>query len=230
MCLTEDQHAIQELAAQGADEALADRVHARSLDCGRQDPGAGGLEDGVERGGEVRAAVADQESDVLEPLAEGQGEVAGLLHRPARGRRRGAGRPRRRVRRRTATPPAILGTPDSSRSQPRPAGRTCPRCRRPRPARAATRPTRRCPTPARRLRGCRWRGGPGVIGRRVLGARVDGDRSGGGVVGRVQVTWIRTAVASGSTRGAWRVSSPMSGGTPRRRPRRPSPVARCRGR
>ena len=31
VCLAEDQHAVQELAAQGADEAFAGRVHARSL-------------------------------------------------------------------------------------------------------------------------------------------------------------------------------------------------------
>ena len=85
MRLAEDQHAVQELAAQGADEALADRVHPRRLDGGAQDPGAGGLEDGVERGGEVRSAVADQEPDVLEPLAEAEGEVAGLLHGPVAG-------------------------------------------------------------------------------------------------------------------------------------------------
>ena len=33
----------------GADEPLADRVHAWRLDGGVQDPGADGLEDGVER-------------------------------------------------------------------------------------------------------------------------------------------------------------------------------------
>ena len=49
MSLAEDQHAVQELVAQGAGEALADRVHARRLHGGAQDPGAGGLEDGVER-------------------------------------------------------------------------------------------------------------------------------------------------------------------------------------
>ncbi len=70
-------------------EPLADRVHARRLDGGAQDPGAGGLEDGVERGGEVRSAVADQELNVLEPLAEAEGEVAGLLHGPLSGRVRG---------------------------------------------------------------------------------------------------------------------------------------------
>ena len=82
--LAEDQDAVQELAAQGADQALADRVHARRLDSGTQDPGTGGLEHGVERGGEVRSAVTDQELDVLEPLAEGEGEVAGrwVVHWP----------------------------------------------------------------------------------------------------------------------------------------------------
>ena len=48
MPFAEDQHAVEELAAQGADEPLADRVHARSLDSGAQDPGPRGLEDGVE--------------------------------------------------------------------------------------------------------------------------------------------------------------------------------------
>ena len=46
--LAEDQHAVQELATQGADEAFADRVHPRRLDSAAQDPGPGGLEYGVE--------------------------------------------------------------------------------------------------------------------------------------------------------------------------------------
>src|SRR5258708_23582531 len=70
-------------------KALAGRIHARCLDGGAQDPGAGGREDGVERGGEVRSAVADQELDVLEPLVEAEGEVAGMLYGPLAG---GAGR------------------------------------------------------------------------------------------------------------------------------------------
>ena len=89
MPLAKDQHPVEDLAAQGADEALAGRVHARRLDGADQDPGAGSLEDGIERGGEVRAAVAEQEPDVLEPPAEGEGEVAGLLHGPRTGRVRG---------------------------------------------------------------------------------------------------------------------------------------------
>ena len=61
MCLAEDQHAVQHLAAQGADKALADRVHPRHLDSAAQNPGPGGLEYGVEGAGEVRSAVADQD-------------------------------------------------------------------------------------------------------------------------------------------------------------------------
>jgi hypothetical protein len=79
MSLAEDQHAVQEFAAQGAGKAFADRVRPGCLDGADQDPGAGGLEDGVERRGEVRSAVADQESGVLEPVAEAEGQVAGLL-------------------------------------------------------------------------------------------------------------------------------------------------------
>jgi hypothetical protein len=39
--LAEDQHAVEELPAQGTGKALADRIHARRLDGGAQDPGAG---------------------------------------------------------------------------------------------------------------------------------------------------------------------------------------------
>ena len=51
--LVEDQHAVQELAAQGTEEAFAGRVHPGSLDSSPQDPGAVRLEDGVEGLGEV---------------------------------------------------------------------------------------------------------------------------------------------------------------------------------
>jgi hypothetical protein len=44
MSLAEDQHAVQDFAAQGADEAFAGRVHARSLDSAARNPGASGLE------------------------------------------------------------------------------------------------------------------------------------------------------------------------------------------
>ena len=60
MALPEDQHAVQELTAQGTDEALADRVHPRSLDGRAHDSRVGGLEDGVEGCREVRSAIAVQ--------------------------------------------------------------------------------------------------------------------------------------------------------------------------
>ena len=104
MSLAEDQHVLQDLAARGADKAFAGRVHARSLDSGPLDPGPGGLEDGDERGGKVRAAVADRGTgaalhvvrgslDVAsvqtglgaEPSAPGAGAPA-LIARPASGR------------------------------------------------------------------------------------------------------------------------------------------------
>ena len=51
MSFAQDQHAIQELAAKGADQAFADRVHPRHPDGAAQHPGAGGLEDCAGRGG-----------------------------------------------------------------------------------------------------------------------------------------------------------------------------------
>ena len=42
-----------------------------------------------DEGSEVRSAIADHELDVREPLAEGEGEVTGLLHRPLASRVRG---------------------------------------------------------------------------------------------------------------------------------------------
>ena len=66
----DDQHPVQQFAAQRADESLTGRVHPRSLNSGTQDRDASGLEDRIERGREVRAAVADQEPEVLEPLIQ----------------------------------------------------------------------------------------------------------------------------------------------------------------
>ena len=45
MRLTEDEHAVEELSAQGTYKALADCVHARRLDSGAHDPDPGGLEE-----------------------------------------------------------------------------------------------------------------------------------------------------------------------------------------
>jgi hypothetical protein len=75
MLLAEDQRPVEYLAAQRADEALADRIHPRRQDGAHQDSGASCLKHGVERGGEVRPAVSDQEPDVLEPLVHAEGEA-----------------------------------------------------------------------------------------------------------------------------------------------------------
>jgi hypothetical protein len=83
MAFPDDQHAVQELTAQGTDEALADRVHPGSPDGRPQDPGPGGPEDSAERGSEVRSPIADEEPDIPEPAAQADSEVAGPLHRPA---------------------------------------------------------------------------------------------------------------------------------------------------
>ena len=48
MRLARDQCPVEYLAAQSADEAFADRVHARNLDGCSQDPDTAGCEDGVE--------------------------------------------------------------------------------------------------------------------------------------------------------------------------------------
>jgi len=62
--LVQDQGPVEKLPAQGTDEALADRVHPRRQHGRAHDGGPGGLEDGIERRGEVRAAVTDQEPEV----------------------------------------------------------------------------------------------------------------------------------------------------------------------
>ena len=82
MDLVQDQCPVENLTALGADQALADRVHPRRLHRATHDGGAGGLKDGVEGRGEIRAGVTDQEPEAPEPLAEVESQVAGLLHRP----------------------------------------------------------------------------------------------------------------------------------------------------
>jgi hypothetical protein len=82
MCLIEDQGPVEEFTAEGADEALADRVHPWCLHSCAHDGGTGGVEDGVKGAGEVRAAVTDQEPEARDPAAEVEGQVTGLLYRP----------------------------------------------------------------------------------------------------------------------------------------------------
>jgi hypothetical protein len=61
MGLVPDEGAVQELAAASPDPALGDRVHTRRPHVAQHGPDPGAGEDRIERGGEVRSAVADHE-------------------------------------------------------------------------------------------------------------------------------------------------------------------------
>src|SRR5438552_787731 len=83
--LVPDEGAVQELAAASADPAFGDRVHAGRPYVAQHGPDASVGEDRVERGGEVRSAVADHELDPMCLFAEVHEEVAGLLGCPVPG-------------------------------------------------------------------------------------------------------------------------------------------------
>src|ERR1035441_6440270 len=82
MGLVPDESAVAVLAAASADPAFGDRVHAGRPDVAEHGPDPGVGEDRVERGGEVRAAVADHERDPVRLVAEVHDQVAGLLGGP----------------------------------------------------------------------------------------------------------------------------------------------------
>src|SRR5215203_2268185 len=78
----EDEDAVGEFASDGQDEAFGEAVRSRTSrwDLHGVDPGAG--EDGVERGGELAGAVADEEPEGGGALVEVHQQVAGLLGGP----------------------------------------------------------------------------------------------------------------------------------------------------
>ena len=78
----EDQHAIEALPADSADEALGEGVGTRRPDRRADDPNALGAEDLVEAGRELGVPVADEEIDRLRTLGEFIGQVPGLLDHP----------------------------------------------------------------------------------------------------------------------------------------------------
>ena len=80
-----DQQVIEAFAAQRADEAFGDRIGPRCSNWGADDADVGAGEDGVEGGGELRIAVADQEPELLGAVAEVDQQVAGLLGDPLAG-------------------------------------------------------------------------------------------------------------------------------------------------
>ena len=91
--LVDDQKAVEQFAADGADEAFRDRVRARCVHWRLDYLDVGGGEDGVEGGGElavaVAVAVADQESEASVGVVEVHEQVAGQLGQPCCGRVRG---------------------------------------------------------------------------------------------------------------------------------------------
>ena len=77
--------AVEEFAADGADEAFGDRVGPRCPHRCLDDPDVDGGEDGVERGGELGVAVADEEPEAAAGVVEVHEQVAGLLGEPGAG-------------------------------------------------------------------------------------------------------------------------------------------------
>jgi hypothetical protein len=65
VALVPDEGAVQELAAPSPDPAFGDRVHAGCPDATEHGQDARVGEDRVERGREIRAAVADHEPDAM---------------------------------------------------------------------------------------------------------------------------------------------------------------------
>jgi hypothetical protein len=80
-----DEGAVQELTAASPDPAFGDGVLARRPDVAEHGPNAGIGQHRVERGGEVRAAVADHELDPVRLFARVHEKVAGLLCGPLPG-------------------------------------------------------------------------------------------------------------------------------------------------
>ena len=85
MSLVPDEGSVRQLAAASPDPAFGDRVHPGCPDVAQHGPDAGAGEDRVERGGEVRAAVADHERDPVRLLAGVHEQVACLLGGPLPG-------------------------------------------------------------------------------------------------------------------------------------------------
>src|SRR6266700_5539552 len=82
MGLVPDEGSVQEFASASADPAFGDRVHAGRPDVAQYGSDPGISENRVERGREVRAAVADHELDPARLLVKVHEEIAGLLGGP----------------------------------------------------------------------------------------------------------------------------------------------------
>jgi len=89
MPLVDGQGAVEEFAANAADEAFGDGVGPRSPYRRLDDLGVGHGEHGVEGRGELGVAIADQKPELAPGVVEVHEQVAGLLGQPGAGRVRG---------------------------------------------------------------------------------------------------------------------------------------------
>src|SRR4029453_7289954 len=79
VAFAEDQDAVSELGSNGQDEAFGEAVRSRTARWDLHGVDAGVGEDGVERGGELAGAVADEEPEEDGAFVEVHLQVAGLL-------------------------------------------------------------------------------------------------------------------------------------------------------
>ncbi len=89
MPLVDDHKTVEEFATDGADEAFGDRVRSRRPHRRPYDSDVDGCEHGVEAGGELAVAVADEESEASVGVVEVHQQVARLLGQPRSGGVRG---------------------------------------------------------------------------------------------------------------------------------------------
>jgi hypothetical protein len=86
MLLVDYQHAVEEFTANATDEAFGDRVGPRGLHGRPDDADVDRGEDGVERRGELRVPIPDEESEAAAGIVEVHEQVASLLGQPGAGR------------------------------------------------------------------------------------------------------------------------------------------------
>ena len=85
MPLSEDQHAVGELGPNGQHEAFGEAVRPRTPERDLDHLDARIREHRVERGRELSRAVADEEPETVDLVAEVHHQVAGLLGSPGSG-------------------------------------------------------------------------------------------------------------------------------------------------
>jgi hypothetical protein len=89
VALVDDEDAVEELAADGADKAFSDGVGPRRPHGRPDDLDAAAGEDGVEGRGELGVTISDEEPEPPADVVEVHGQVAGQLGQPRPGRVRG---------------------------------------------------------------------------------------------------------------------------------------------